>query len=77
MMRSATSALDMSGSSSVAPEGSSRVTWLVSTSKPEPAAATADEIKAVVDTAIKEFGDLHIVVCCAGILRADGLSVLG
>jgi NAD(P)-dependent dehydrogenase (short-subunit alcohol dehydrogenase family) len=25
--------------------------------------------KAVVDTALKEFGDLHIVVCCAGILR--------
>jgi NAD(P)-dependent dehydrogenase (short-subunit alcohol dehydrogenase family) len=25
--------------------------------------------KAVVDTALKSFGDLHIVVCCAGILR--------
>jgi NAD(P)-dependent dehydrogenase (short-subunit alcohol dehydrogenase family) len=25
--------------------------------------------KAVVDTALKEFGDLQIVVCCAGILR--------
>ncbi len=25
--------------------------------------------KAVVDLALKEFGDLHIVVCCAGILR--------
>jgi NAD(P)-dependent dehydrogenase (short-subunit alcohol dehydrogenase family) len=25
--------------------------------------------KHVVDTAIEEFGDLHIVVCCAGILR--------
>ena len=25
--------------------------------------------KAVVDTALKEFGDLHAVVCCAGILR--------
>ena len=25
--------------------------------------------RAVVDLALKEFGDLHIVVCCAGILR--------
>jgi NAD(P)-dependent dehydrogenase (short-subunit alcohol dehydrogenase family) len=39
------------------------------------AAASADSVatmaggRAVIDLALKEFGDLHVLVCCAGILR--------
>lgn len=31
--------------------------------------ATMDGGRAVVDLALREFGDLHVLVCCAGILR--------
>ena len=40
----------------------------VAVASPESVATMAGG-RAVVDLALKEFGDLHIVVCCAGILR--------